>query len=111
MAQVLRRLRHSVTAQQYQGFADCRRRHSVTAQDDRVTRKRAEVPVDSIIVDDEYGRVRDDANIDAELVERFGLIYPITCDENLRLLAGDQWLAAVKKLGWPTVEVLIVEAA
>jgi ParB-like chromosome segregation protein Spo0J len=78
-----------------------------------MTTKRAEVPVNSIIVDDEYDRHHDDAHIEmrAEIIARYGLLYPITVNKELRLLAGDQWLTAVKKLGWPTVEVLIVEAA
>ena len=72
---------------------------------------RAQVAVSSIIVDDEFERYHDDSDIDAEIIERFGLLYPITVNKELTLLAGDQWLAAVKKLGWPTVEVLIVETA
>jgi ParB-like chromosome segregation protein Spo0J len=75
----------------------------------RPTAKRAEVSVDSIVVDDAFWNVRDDADIDAEILKRFGLLYPIIVDRNLTLLAGDPWLMAVKKLGWPTVEVLIVE--
>jgi len=73
--------------------------------------RRAQVAVSSIIVDDRFGRVHDDSLIEAEIIQRYGLLYPITVDKDLRLLAGDQWLAAVKKLGWPTVEVLIVETA
>ena len=67
--------------------------------------------VSSIIVDEEFGRVQGDSQIEAEIIAHYGLVYPITVDKDLRLLAGDQWLAAVKKLGWARVEVLVVEPA
>ena len=73
--------------------------------------RRAQVAVSSIIVDERFGRVHDDSLIEAEIIQRYGLLYPITVDKDLRLLAGDQWLAAVKKLGWAMVEVLVVETA
>ena len=71
--------------------------------------RRAQVAVSSIIVDERFGRVHDDSLIEAEIIQRYGLFYPIAVDRNLRLLAGDRWLAAVKKLGWPMVEITIVE--
>ena len=59
--------------------------------------KRAEVPVDSIIFDEQFGRYHDDAHIEirAEIIERYGLLCPITVDKDLRLLAGDQGLMLV----------------
>jgi ParB-like chromosome segregation protein Spo0J len=76
-----------------------------------MTAKRVEVPVDSIVVDDQFGRYHDDSHTEmrAEIVAGYGMLYPITVDKDLRLLAGDQWLMAVKKLGLKTVEVLIVD--
>jgi ParB-like chromosome segregation protein Spo0J len=62
------------------------------------------------MVDPEFGWERDDSDIDVEIVKRYGLLYPITVSKELTLLAGGQWLSAVKKLGWPLVEVLIMEA-
>jgi hypothetical protein len=71
---------------------------------------RCEVAVNSIFVGDDAAECCHDTHVDAELIERFGLVYPITVNKEMNLLSGDRWLAAVKKLGWPTVEVSIVEA-
>jgi hypothetical protein len=71
---------------------------------------RAQVAVSSIIVDPEFGWQRDDSDIDVEIIKRYGMLYPIIVSKELTLLAGGQWLSAVKKLGRPMVEVLIMEA-
>jgi hypothetical protein len=75
--------------------------------------QRAVVPLDSIAVGETFGRELDDAHVGmlAGIVERYGMRDPITVTPDLRLLAGHRWLTAVKKLGWPTVEVVIVEAS
>jgi ParB-like chromosome segregation protein Spo0J len=75
-----------------------------------MTAMRSQVRVDSIVVDDQFGRYHDASHTEmyAEIIAEFGLQYPITVDKELKLLAGDRWLAAVKKLEWESVEVLIV---
>jgi hypothetical protein len=75
--------------------------------------RRAIVPVDSIIVGETFGRELEDAYVCilAAVVERYQLRDPITVTPNRRLLAGHRWLAAVKKLGWTAVEVIILEVA
>jgi ParB-like chromosome segregation protein Spo0J len=47
-------------------------------------------------------------NLLAAIVAKNGLMHPITINVDGRLLAGGHWLAAVKKLGWETVEVIVV---
>ncbi|HEY3384403.1 MAG TPA: ParB N-terminal domain-containing protein [Vicinamibacterales bacterium] len=44
----------------------------------------------------------------AESIFRCGLLHPIICDANLRLVAGARRLAAVKALGWTEVPVRVV---
>lgn len=72
---------------------------------------RAIVPVDSITVEETFGRELDDAYVTtlATIVERYGLRDSITATPDLRLLSGQRWLAAVQRLGRPEVEVVIVE--
>jgi hypothetical protein len=73
--------------------------------------RRAVVPVDSIIVEETFGREFDDPYVAtlAAIVERYGLRDAITVSPDLKLRAGDRLLAAVKRLGWERVEVVIVE--
>jgi hypothetical protein len=75
--------------------------------------RRAVVEVDSIVVEETFGRELDDGYVDmlARLVDRYPVPLSISVTPDLRLLAGQRWLAAAKKLGWPTVEVVIVEAS
>jgi hypothetical protein len=75
--------------------------------------RRAIVPVDSIIDEDTFGREVNDPHVAtlAVIVERYGLRQPITVTPSLKLLAGQRWLAAVKRLGWQNVEVVIDEVA
>ena len=76
-----------------------------------MTTKRAEVLVNSIIDDNTFGRDLDDACVEtfATIAECYGPRAPITVTKDFRVLAGGRWLAAVKKLGWSTVEVEIVD--
>jgi hypothetical protein len=75
------------------------------------TVRRAVVPVDSVVVEETFGREFDDLYVHmlAGFVERYGLRDSITVTPGLKLLAGDRWLTAVKRLGWEWVEVVIVE--
>jgi ParB-like chromosome segregation protein Spo0J len=47
-------------------------------------------------------------NLLAAIVAKHGLMHPITVNVDGELLAGGHWLAAVKRLRWETVEVLVV---
>ncbi len=73
--------------------------------------RRALVPVDSIIVEETYGREFDDEYIAtlAAFLERNWLWVRITVSPDLTLLSGHRWLAAVQRLGHRMVEVVIVE--
>jgi ParB family chromosome partitioning protein len=69
------------------------------------------VRVASIIVGDGFDSDISTSNIDmlAAIVRRYGLRDAITITSDHRLVAGARWLAAVRKLGWETVEVAVVE--
>jgi hypothetical protein len=74
--------------------------------------RRAVVPVSSIAVGETYGRLFDDDFVDllaAVLEHDRGLRHPITVTKELEVLAGHQWFAAVQRLGWKEVEVVIIE--
>jgi hypothetical protein len=74
--------------------------------------RRAVVPVGSIVVGETYGRTFDDGFLDllAAVVEHDrGLRHPITVTKELDVLAGHRWFAAVQRLGWNEVEVVIIE--
>jgi ParB-like chromosome segregation protein Spo0J len=43
------------------------------------------------------------------IISKYGLMQPIITHADGRLLAGAHLLAAVKRLGWETVEVHVVE--
>jgi hypothetical protein len=76
------------------------------------TVRRAVIPVDTILVEETFGRALDDDCIGmlAAIVERYGPQGLITVTPDFRLLAGHRWLIAVKKLGWAMVEVVIMAA-
>jgi hypothetical protein len=74
--------------------------------------RRAVVPVDSMVVGETYGRIFDDDFVDllaAVLEHDQGLRHTITVTKELEVLAGHQWFAAVQRLGWNEVEVVIIE--
>lgn len=68
------------------------------------------VPIDWIQTGDAYDTDVSDSEIErlSFVVMRFGLKDPISVLADGSLVAGARWLAAVKKLGWKTVEVVIV---
>lgn len=69
----------------------------------------AVLPVADIVVGD---RARKDTqhHLGALVVsiERFGLLHPVVINTRNELVAGGRRLAAVKRLGWPTVPVRVV---
>jgi ParB family chromosome partitioning protein len=71
------------------------------------------VPVKSIIADSGFDQDFSDSYIDmlSSIVCRYGLRDAITITADGRLVAGARWLAAVRQLGWETVEVAVVEDA
>lgn len=71
--------------------------------------RRATVPVDSIIVEETFGREPDDKHIQilAEIIEHFGNRYPPIVSEDMILLAGHEQFVAVQRLGHSVVEVII----
>jgi hypothetical protein len=71
--------------------------------------RRATVPVDSIIVEETFGRELDDEHVQtlAEIIEHFGNRYPPIVGEDMVLLAGHEQLLAVQRLGHRMVEVII----
>jgi ParB-like chromosome segregation protein Spo0J len=75
--------------------------------------KRLIVSVASIIVDADFDQKTSRASIDmlAAIVAKYGLRDPITITVEGRLVAGARWFAAIKKLGWETVEVVVVGGA
>jgi hypothetical protein len=74
---------------------------------------RRAVPVTSIVVCEGFDQDFIPSYIDmlAQIVRNYGLRDAITITANGRLVAGARWLAAVRKLGWETVEVAIVDDA
>jgi ParB family chromosome partitioning protein len=74
---------------------------------------RRAVPVTSIVVGEGFDRDLSASyvNMLAEIVSKFGLRDAITITADGRLVAGARWLAAVRQLGWETVEVAVVEGA
>jgi len=68
------------------------------------------VPVGSIQVPPEADRGIGTQRIEllARVVDRFGLMGPIVTDADGNLLSGAHLFAAVKRLGWETVEVVVV---
>jgi hypothetical protein len=74
---------------------------------------RRSVSVTSILVREGFDQDIITSNIDmlAEIVRQYGLRDPITITADGRLVAGAHWLAAVRKLGWSTVEVVVVSGA
>jgi hypothetical protein len=71
--------------------------------------RRAIVPVDTIIVEEMFGREFDDEHIQilAEIIEHFGNRYPPIVGEDMVLLAGHEQFLAVQRLGHASVEVII----
>jgi predicted P-loop ATPase len=71
--------------------------------------RRAVVPVDSITVEETFGRELDDEHVQilAEIIEHFGNRYPPVVSEDMRLLTGHPQLAAMQRLGHRMVEVTI----
>jgi ParB-like chromosome segregation protein Spo0J len=74
---------------------------------------RRSVPVTSILVREGFDQDFITSYIDmlAEIVREYGLRDPITITADGRLIAGARWFAAVRKLGWETVEVAVVKDA
>ena len=85
-----------------------RRRHLMNEPLSRFARQ--VVPVTSIFVREGFDRDLSPHYIDllAEIVSRYGLRDAITVTTDGGLVAGARWLAAVRKLGWETVEVAVV---
>lgn len=71
------------------------------------------VPIGSILVDADFDHDLSIRYIDliAAIVCRYGLRDAITITAEGRLIAGARWFAAVRKLGWESVEVAVVEDA
>ncbi len=71
------------------------------------------VPVASIKVDVGFDEKMSHQSVEmlAAIVARYGLRDPITITVDGRLVAGARWFAAVKKLCWENVEVVIVGGA
>jgi ParB-like chromosome segregation protein Spo0J len=76
----------------------------------RIPFKRKVIPVSSIGAAPGDGPTFNEKHINllAAIVARNGLTYPITVNADGCLLSGGHWLAAVRQLGWQTVEVLVV---
>ncbi len=71
------------------------------------------MPVTSIVATDGFDRDFSVAYIDllSSIISQYGLRDAITITTDHRLVAGAHWFAAVRKLGWETVEVAIVQGA
>jgi hypothetical protein len=71
------------------------------------------VSVTSIIVAEGFDRDFSTTFINtlSEIVHQYGLRDAITITADGRLVAGARWFAAVRKLGWETVEVAIIDGA
>ena len=71
--------------------------------------RRAIVPVDSIVIEETFGRELDDEHVQAlaEIIEHYGNRYPPIVSEGMELLAGHPQLAAVQRLGHRMMEVVI----
>jgi len=71
---------------------------------------RRTIPVSSIVVGEGFAQDFTTSYIDmlAEIVRKYGLREAITITADGRLVAGARWFAAIRKLGWDTVEVAIV---
>lgn len=63
-----------------------------------------QVAVDAVMVGDRRREDLGDIAGLAKSIERFGLLHPIIVDDGARLVAGGRRLAAVKSLGWKTIE-------
>jgi ParB-like chromosome segregation protein Spo0J len=68
------------------------------------------VAVTSIVATEGFDQDFTTSYIDmlAEIVSKYGLRDAITITADGRLVAGARWFAAIRKLGWDTVEVAIV---
>jgi ParB-like chromosome segregation protein Spo0J len=71
---------------------------------------RKTIPVSSIRVRQGADQGIDPQRIDlvADVIARYGLMDPIVTDADGNLLSGPHLFAAVKRLGWETVEVVVV---
>jgi len=68
-----------------------------------------QIPIHKIIIND---RMRKDAGSLDSLVrsiEKYGLLQPLIVDQNMRLISGFRRLSALKRLGYETAEVQIIE--
>lgn len=69
-----------------------------------------QVPIDRIKVKRRVRRDPGDIDALAASLNAHGLLHPIVLDRRNELIAGGRRLAAAKRLGWKTINALIVDA-
>jgi len=69
-----------------------------------------QVPIDRIKVRRRVRKEPGDIDALAASMNLHGLLHPIVVDRRNRLIAGGRRLAAAKRLGWKTINALIVDA-
>ncbi|NLJ45880.1 MAG: ParB N-terminal domain-containing protein [Treponema sp.] len=69
-----------------------------------------QVPIDRIKVNRRVRKDPGDIDALAASMNAHGLLHPIVLDRRNRLIAGGRRLAAAKKLGWRTINALIIDA-
>lgn len=65
--------------------------------------------VDRIVVDGRYRRDLGDVTPLADSIAKVGLLHPVVVTSDLRLIAGQRRLEAVRSLGWREVDVRIAD--
>jgi ParB-like nuclease domain len=67
-----------------------------------------EIPIDAILIGDRHRK--DPGNIKelADSIDTIGLIHPVVVTPDLRLIAGQRRLLALRKLGWDSVPITVI---
>lgn len=65
--------------------------------------------VSAVTVEDRYRRELGDVGALANSIANVGMLHPIVVTSDLRLIAGQRRLEAVRKLGWSEVEIRIAD--
>ena len=68
-----------------------------------------QVPIESIVIRTRVRKDHGDLNQLMESMKKYGLLSPILINRKSELIAGHRRLEAAKRLGWHTVNVVVID--